>query len=562
MARWWRLLFDRMSGKRSEVAGVGPRRRQAPRYAYETRVQLRCSSWDAAAQTVSGDVSTGGLFLLTKRDAKLGESAQLAIRLPDGSSLELTGKVVNVQKARRGGNAGVGIQLDPMSRDRSERYATLIEAARGELPQPGNQTDGKPAPLRPHTPVAQTTSRSVKLPTQRAKPVGQDTSPVIGIDLGTTHTSVAAVVNKRVDILEWPGGLKASPSVVSFPAAQECLIGYEARKRLATHPKHTVQSPKRLLGRSFDDPEIQGHIGTAAYGTLRGPDGSVVVEMWEQPYAVTQLCAYMLREAREAAEKALDTRVSRCVLTMPVSFDEERSKLLKRAAQMAQLDVVGLIDEPSAAALANRFDPNFNGVVGVYDFGGGTFDFSLVDVSKGDFAVLATAGDTWLGGDDFDSVLAEATANTFWRENKVDLRKHAVEWQRLRFACERAKRLLSVDDAAAIFVPEVARGPDGPIDLNLEVTREAFNKACTPLIEQSLATCAQALELVDMKPSELSCVYLSGGTTYIPAVREQLAAAFGVPVRTGVPPEHAVCLGAAMHGGEIQRRQRTTLDNA
>jgi len=561
MARWWRLLFDRMSGKRADATSIGPRRREAPRFAYRTRVSIKCSSWDKAAQVVTGDVSAGGLFLVTPLPAKLGESAQLEVQLPAGKTVSLAGKIVNVARAKKGGNAGLGVQFDPMSRDRSEAFATLIQAARAQLPQPADQTDGKPAPLRPETPPPAITSRSVKLPTGPRVTSGDD-STIIGIDLGTTHTSVAAVVDKAVTILEWKHGIKASPSVISFPNDSECLVGHEARKRLATDPRHTVQSPKRLLGRDYDDAEIQGFIGQSPFKTSKGPDGSVVVDMWDQPYAVTQLCAYLLRDARDAAEAQLGEQIHRCVLTMPVSFDEARAKLLRRAAQMAQLEVVGLIDEPSAAALANRFDENFNGVVGVYDFGGGTFDFSLVDVSRGDFLVLATAGDTWLGGDDFDSVLAEATANQFWRANKVDLRKQAVEWQRVRFAAERAKRLLSVDDAASIFVPEVARGPDGPVDLDVEVTRDAFNRACAPLIEQSLATCAHALELVDMKANELSCVFISGGTTYIPAVREQLAQAFGVPVRTGVPPEHAVCLGAAMHAGEIQLRQKTTLDNA
>ncbi|RMH45193.1 MAG: Hsp70 family protein, partial [Deltaproteobacteria bacterium] len=371
---------------------------------------------------------------------------------------------------------------------------------------------------------------------------------------------VAAVVGKKVTVLTWPDGARSWPSVVSFPSAHEIIVGAEARRRLATDPAHTVASPKRLLGRKYDDKEIQSFLGQAPYRTVPGPDGSVVVEIWGQQYAVTQLCAYIVEQARKVAETHLGCEVHRCVMTVPVSFDEQRARIFRRAAELAQLEVLAMIDEPSAAALANRFDPNFGGIVGVYDFGGGTFDFSIVDVSRGDFQVLATAGDTWLGGDDFDAVLAEAAANQFWRMHKVDLRKQAVEWQKLVFACERAKRALTVDAEARIHVPEVLRSARGMVDLDIRVDRATFERACRPVIERSLATCDEALELLDMKRSDLSTIYLSGGTTYIPAVRQALAAHFGVPVRTGVPPEHAVCLGAAIHAAQLQFQSATTLD--
>ncbi len=384
--------------------------------------------------------------------------------------------------------------------------------------------------------------------------------PIVGIDLGTTYSSVGAVIGKKVSILPWPDGAKSWASVVSFPELHKCIVGTEARKRLATDPPHTVSSPKRLLGRKYDDREIQGFIGQAPYRTLAGPDGSVAVEIWGQQYAVTQLCSYIIEEARTAAEAAIGREVRRCVMTVPVSFDEHRAKIFQRAGELAHLEVVAMIDEPSAAALANRFDQNFGGIVGVYDFGGGTFDFSVVDVSSGDFQVLATAGDTWLGGDDFDTVLAEAAANQFWRMHKVDLRKQAVEWQKLLFACERAKRMLSVDDEAMIFVPEVLRSAQGMVDLNISLDRVTFERACRPVIDRSLATCDEALDLLGMSSGDLTTIYLSGGATYIPAVREALARHFGVPVRTGVPPEHAVCLGAAIHAAQIQFSSATTLD--
>jgi molecular chaperone DnaK len=228
---------------------------------------------------------------------------------------------------------------------------------------------------------------------------------------------------------------------------------------------------------------------------------------------------------------------------------------------MIGLEIVAVIDEPSAAALANRFDKHFGGVVGVYDFGGGTFDFSVVDVSSGDFQVMATAGDTWLGGDDFDRVLAEAAANQFWRQHKVDLRKQAMEWQRLMFACEKAKRCLSAANDAVIRVPEVLRTAEGMVDLELGITRDILARACAAILQRSLDTCDEALGLLDMRPQDLTTVYLSGGTSYMPVVRDAVASHFRVPVRTGVPPEHAVCLGAAIHAAQLQFSARQTLDS-
>ena len=370
---------------------------------------------------------------------------------------------------------------------------------------------------------------------------------------------MAAIVGSKVVILPREDGRKSTPSVLSFPDNETIVVG--DRDQVATDPAHTVVSPKRILGRPFDEPEVERFTGQAPYRTVRGPDGSVLVEMWGEHYAVPQLVSYLLDDARALAEAHLGERVERAVVSVPISFDADRVEYLRRAGRMAGLDIVAVIDEPSAAALANRFDPHFGGIVGVYDFGGGTFDFSVVDVSHGDFRVLATSGDTWLGGDDFDHVLATAAANQFWRKHQVDLRNQAMEWQRLLFACEQAKRQLTTKDRSAISVPEVLRTADGMVDLTLTIDRNTLNRASAPIIQQSLATCDEALELLGMQPSDLSAVYLSGGTTYIPSVREALVEHFQVPIRTGVPPEHAVCLGAAIHAAQMQLSSDSTLES-
>jgi molecular chaperone DnaK len=386
-----------------------------------------------------------------------------------------------------------------------------------------------------------------------AKPASE--APIVGIDFGTTYTSVGVVLGTRVQVIAHDDGNRFTPSVISLPRKNEIVVGEPARRLIATDPARTIASPKRLLGRPYTDREVQTFIGQAPYRTKPGPDGTTVVELWQTDYAVTQLCSYLLGHVRELAEKKLGTRISEAVIAIPVAFDVQRIGAVRRAAQMAGLEVASLIDEPSAAALANRYTPGFGGVVGVYDFGGGTFDFSLVDVSKAQFKILATAGDDWLGGDDLDNVLAEAAANQFWRLHKVDLRKQAVEWQRLRFACEAAKRSLSVNEAAVISVPEVMRTSKGMVDLELGIDRPTLGRAAASLIQRSLQVCDSALGRAGLRPRDLTAVYLVGGTSRMPAVHDAVARHFGVPVRHGVAPDQAVCLGAAIHGSLLATKR-------
>jgi actin-like ATPase involved in cell morphogenesis/Tfp pilus assembly protein PilZ len=600
--RWWRVFIDKLTGRSpDDAAPVGPRRRKAVRYDYEVKLQARCSSWPRFVELFTGDVSSGGLYVPSDQQARVGEEVEVTLELPDGATLPLTGTVVNVidatVAARLGKRPGLGIRIDLPEGEGRGQFERLLEAARAAQPQPPRPepahehgqpaitatgsvrlsavhqaiADGTlasptaapapaeaPAPAPPAVPPPTPPPRPTPAPMRRGAP---RPGPIVGIDLGTTYTSVAAVQGKKVTILGRPDGSRSTPSVIAFPDRNTVIVGAEARERIATDPAHTVSSPKRVLGRPFDEPEVQTFISQVPYRTYAGPDGTTVVEVWKQPYAVPQLISFLLKDAMELASGHLGEPIEQAVVSVPISFDEERIDFLRRAGQMAGLEVISVIDEPSAAALANRFDAGFGGVVGVYDFGGGTFDFSVVDVSQGDFRVMATAGDTWLGGDDFDSVLAEAAANQFWRQHKVDLRRQAVEWQKLIFACERAKRGLSNADTSLITVPNVLRTADGMVDLSLTIDRATFKRAANPIIQRSLDTCDEALGLLEMKPGDLSTVYLSGGTTYIPAVREALASHFGVPVRTGVPPEHAVCLGAAIHAAQLQFQRSTTLDS-
>lgn len=374
-----------------------------------------------------------------------------------------------------------------------------------------------------------------------------DADPIVGIDMGTTYTSIGVVHGQKVALLAQDNGSRFIPSVVAIPTAGHVIVGEAARARIATDPAHTIASPKRLLGRPMTDREVQTFLGQAPFRSRAAPDGTPQLEIWNTPYAITQLCGFLIQNARELAERRLGVPVKRAVIAVPVSFDDTRIAAVRRSAQLAGVDMLASVDEPSAAALANRYVPGFGGVIGIYDFGGGTFDFSLVDVSVASFRVLATAGDTWLGGDDLDLVLADAAANQFWRQHKVDLRKQAVEWQKLRFACEQAKRALSTAETAEIRVPEVLRTAAGMVDLELAIDRPILARAVSALVRRSLDVCDKALAKVGMTNKDLTAVYLCGGTTHVPAVRDAVAKHFGVPLRAGVAPDQAVCLGAAIH---------------
>jgi len=538
-----KTLLDQRTVTRDAASGW-PQRRRTPRYAFATPVRMRCESWPSTMALTTRQISAGGMFVGTEAQAAVGERAAFELTLPDQSRLTLSGRVV-AQVAGEGARpSGLCVQFAPLADPDRARFTMLLEAAR----------DGRPAPA--DEPL-ETIGGRVRF--ARGSGAHRATAPVIGIDLGTTFVSVSASIDGRVHVLPFPGGARSMPSVVAFPRRGEVLVGNPARERLARDPHHAVASAKRLLGRRADDREIQGQLASAGYATLTGPGGELLLDMWGEPIAIPQLCGYLLDAARVAAESALGRPVGSAVLAVPVSFGPERVALARRAARMAHLEVADVVDEPSAAALANRFHHERGGLVGIYDFGGGTFDFSVVDTSDGDFKVITTAGDSWLGGDDFDLAVAEALANLFWRANGVDLRQRAVEWQQLLFAAERAKRDLSEREETQLVVPDVVRTATGSSDLSARILRGQVEKLWRPLIDRSLNTCLQTLTLVGLRPTDLSAIYLSGGTTHIPIVRKSLHRYFGTEPVTGVPADYAVCLGAGIQAAQIELFREPTL---
>jgi molecular chaperone DnaK len=373
----------------------------------------------------------------------------------------------------------------------------------------------------------------------------------IGIDLGTSYSSVAVVRDGQPAVLGDTAGRTIQPSVVAFPPEGGILVGDEARERLVTDPYNTVYSAKRLIGRRMDDPDTRIAIAGFPYRVIEGPNGHPVVEVRSERISIPEISAYVLRHMKKIAEAALGTAVDKAVITVPANFNDAQRESTRIAGRIAGLDVIRIINEPTAASLAYGYGRSLNKLVAIYDFGGGTFDFTLLELRDRVFRVISTAGDMFLGGDDFDEVLSTAVANSFWKQTGIELRKDVVEWQRLLFACERVKRTLSSETAAELKVTKLAHTATGALDLSAMVGRDLFNSLCIDLVRRSFAVCDRAFADAKLRPDDVEKVIMVGGSTYIPLVRASAEQYFGKPITQDVAPETAVALGAAIQAAAL-----------
>lgn len=505
-------------------------RRQKRRFPFAVPIRVSSPVIPHPVDAYTSDVSSSGAFVVCEMPIPRGAPVEIELGASPEGTTSIPAKVMWRRAASDSIKSGFGIKLAFRSDQQRSSFDQVLRSAQIAQPSPFGDK-------------------------RRRR---RSDSAIIGIDLGTTYTYMSAAQGNQVGLLPFADGSFALSSIVNFPSQGTARVGELARRCLETDPHHTVASAKRLLGRQVVERDVANHLAQVPYQVQEGPDQTPVVVMWGERFAIPQVCSYLLGHVKDSAERALGCRVERAVLSVPVSFSRDQVRLLRTAAQLAQLEVVDVVEEPNAAAVANMRDEDFGGLIGVYDFGGGTFDFSVVDARKGDFQVLATAGDSWLGGDDFDMTLAEAIANLLWRKHKIELRHRAVEWQRLLHSCERAKRSLASEPSARIHVPEVTRTVSGSHGLNYTLKRPQAAALWGPLITRSLTTCNQTLSLLGIRPTQLRAIYLSGGTTYLPVVRSALAR-LGVPVRTVVPPQSAVCLGTGVHAAQLERRSSTTL---
>ena len=382
---------------------------------------------------------------------------------------------------------------------------------------------------------------------------------VVGIDLGTTFTVVACVRAGRVNVLPDEQGRRLLPSVVSFHPNGDVLVGYPAKERRVVDAKNTIASVKRLIGRAWDSDEIRRAKQRFAFELKEGPGQGPLVVARGQEYTLPEISAFVLRRAKQIAEKALGEIVDRAVITVPASFNELQRAATKVAGRVAGLEVLRIINEPTAAALAYGLGRSAKERIAIYDFGGGTFDCTLLDLSGNVFEVLATAGDTFLGGDDLDMAIAERMSEAFLHAHRYDPRSDPQAFERLRVAAETIKIELSSQDRSHSKLRELAFGVGGAhLDLDFGMTRDELEMLAAPLVERTFAVCQESLSVARLPVSAFDRVILVGGSTRIPLVRRRVEQFFGAPPLDRVNPEEVVAIGAAIQAAaltEVARRR-------
>ena len=370
----------------------------------------------------------------------------------------------------------------------------------------------------------------------------------IGIDLGTTNSAVAAVVNGVPTMLFDTQQRGTMPSVVSFPEGGGTLVGHEARARLVDCPQDTIYSAKRLIGRAFNDPAVRAARASLPYEIVQDPSGQVAVQTRAgHQYSIVEISAMILHAISSRARAQFGPSPLQTVITVPANFNDAQREYTRVAGRVAGLDVLRIVNEPTAAALAFGFDGSKDGTVAVYDFGGGTFDISLVEIKGGVYRVLSTAGDAFLGGDDIDVALAGQLADRFRREARIDLRRSQVEWQRLLFATERAKCELAEQEDTLVAIAQAGFGEAGAVDLRMKVTRNDLASIAYSFVERSIELTHRCMQAANLTPSAVTDVVLVGGTTRVPLVAAAVSEFFGRAPRRDVDPMHGVALGAALH---------------
>jgi molecular chaperone DnaK len=379
--------------------------------------------------------------------------------------------------------------------------------------------------------------------------------PIVGIDLGTSNTVVAhAAASGAVQVLADGNGIKIHPSVVSFHPTGGVVVGAAAKQRKVIDPKNTIYSVKRLIGRTFDSPEVQTARQRMPYQLKQGANQLPLIVTRAGEFAVPEISAIVLDHAKHVATAALGTQVSRAVVTVPASFNDAQRTATATAGSIAGLTVVRVLNEPTAAALAYGHTRKLRETIAVYDFGGGTFDITILKLHDQIYEVLGTAGDSFLGGDDLDERLVDRMVEKFLGENRVDLRSNEVSMMRLRAVAEQVKIELSRRSRAMVRVDEIAYGPKGkPLDLQIEIRRDEFVRQVADIIDRTFPACEEALKLANLTIDHIDDVILVGGSTKIPYVRDQVAKFFAKAPRTDVNPEDAVALGAALQASVLER---------
>jgi molecular chaperone DnaK len=375
---------------------------------------------------------------------------------------------------------------------------------------------------------------------------------VIGIDLGTTNSCVAVMDGKTAKVIENAEGMRTTPSIVAFSDDGERLVGQPAKRQAVTNPERTFFAVKRLVGRRYDDPMVEKDKKLVPYKIVKASNGDAWVEADGKTYSPSQVSAFILQKMKETAEAHLGQKVDQAVITVPAYFNDAQRQATKDAGKIAGLEVLRIINEPTAAALAYGLDKSKTGTIAVYDLGGGTFDVSVLEIGDGVFEVKSTNGDTFLGGEDFDMRLVSYLADEFQKEQGINLRNDKLALQRLKEAAEKAKIELSSTTQTEINLPFITADQTGPKHLTMKLTRSKFEALVDDLVQKTIEPCRKALKDAGLTAAEIGEVVLVGGMTRMPKVQEVVKQLFGKEPHKGVNPDEVVAIGAAIQAGVLQ----------
>ena len=378
-------------------------------------------------------------------------------------------------------------------------------------------------------------------------------SKVIGIDLGTTNSCVAIMEGTQAKVLENAEGARTTPSVVAFTETEEKLVGQPAKRQAVTNPENTLFAIKRLIGRNFDDESVKKDIQTAPFKIIKADNNDAWIEARNKKYSPSQISAFVLQKMKETAEKYLGQEVTKAVITVPAYFNDSQRQATKDAGKIAGLEVLRIINEPTAASLAYGLDKKkINKKIAVYDLGGGTFDISILELGDGVFEVKSTNGDTFLGGEDFDNTIVDYLLNEFKKENGINLKTDKLALQRLKEAAEKAKIELSSTEQTEVNLPFITADKTGPKHISLKFTRAKLEALVEDLIKKTLPPCKTALKDAGLSAGEIAEVILVGGMTRMPKVIEEVKNFFGKEPNKSVNPDEVVAMGAAIQAGVLQ----------
>ena len=375
---------------------------------------------------------------------------------------------------------------------------------------------------------------------------------VIGIDLGTTNSCVAVMDGKNARLIENAEGMRTTPSIVAFTSDGERLVGQPAKRQAVTNPTNTIFAVKRLIGRRYDDPMVEKDKGLVPYKIVKASNGDAWVEAEGKTYSPSQISAFIVQKMKETAEANLGEKVTQAVITVPAYFNDAQRQATKDAGKIAGLEVLRIINEPTAAALAYGLEKKKQSKIAVYDLGGGTFDISILDIGDGVFEVKSTNGDTFLGGEDFDMRLVSYLADEFQREQGINLRNDNLARQRLKEAAEKAKIELSSTTQTEINLPFITADATGPKHLVVKLTRAKFESLVEDLVQRTIEPCLSALKDAGLTAKDINEVVLVGGMTRMPKIQEVVQKIFGKEPHKGVNPDEVVAIGAAIQAGVLQ----------